>query len=65
MLNIKITTMIENKIIEVLTSDGALKSAEIAAKVGEEKTAVDKAIKALVKEEKVYSPKRCFYDVKK
>ncbi len=57
--------MIENKIIEVLTSEGALKSAEIAAKVGEEKAIVDKTIKALVKEEKVYSPKRCFYDVKK
>ena len=57
--------MIENKIIEVLTSEGALKSAEIATKVGEEKAIVDKTIKILVKEEKVYSPKRCFYDVKK
>ncbi len=57
--------MIESKIIEVLSSEGALKSAEIAAKVGQDKKDVDKAIKALVKEEKVYSPKRCFYDVKK
>lgn len=42
-----------------------LKGGQIADKSGIDKKDVDKAIKKLVKEEKIYSPKRCFYDVKK
>lgn len=57
--------MVEQKIIDVLSAEGAMRPGEIATKVGQEKSVVDKAIKALVKEEKVYSPKRCFYDVKR
>ncbi|MEG1635584.1 MAG: MarR family transcriptional regulator [Rikenellaceae bacterium] len=57
--------MIENQIIEALSKDGAMRPGDIATKVGAEKADVDKAIKSLVKQEKVYSPKRCFYDVKK
>ena len=45
-------------------SPDALKSGEIAEKTGQDKKQVDKAIKALVKEEKVFSPKRCFYQAK-
>lgn len=41
-----------------------MKSGEIAAATGQDKAAVDKAIKSLVKEEKVYSPARCFYQAK-
>ncbi len=41
-----------------------LKSGEIAEMTGQDKAQVDKAIKALVKEEKVMSPKRCFYQAK-
>ena len=41
-----------------------LKSGEVAEKCGLDKVAVDKAIKVLVKEEKVTSPKRCFYQAK-
>ncbi len=55
----------ENKVLEALESAGEVKVAQLAELVGEEKAAVDKVIKKLVKEEKVYSPKRCFYAVKK
>jgi predicted transcriptional regulator len=41
-----------------------LKSGEVAEKCGQDKNAVDKVIKTLVKEELVFSPKRCFYQVK-
>jgi DNA-binding IscR family transcriptional regulator len=38
-----------------------MKSAEIAALSGIEKAAVDKAIQALKKEERIISPKVCYY----
>ena len=41
-----------------------LKSAEIAALAGIEKTAVDKAIQSLKKEEMIISPKVCYYSAK-
>jgi predicted transcriptional regulator len=41
-----------------------LKCGEIAEKSGQDKNAVDKAIKVLVKEDLVTSPKRCFYQAK-
>ncbi len=46
-------------------SEAPLKSAEIAEKAGIEKKEVDKAIKKLKKDEKIFSPKRCFYDTSK
>lgn len=53
-------------IIKVLEeSETSLRPGEIAEKAGLEKKDVDKAIKQLKKEEKIFSPKRCFYDVKK
>ena len=45
-------------------SEQPLKGKEIAEKAGIEKKEVDKAIKKLKKEEKIYSPKNCFYAVK-
>ena len=42
-----------------------LRSAEIATAAGIDKADVDKAIKQLKKEEKIYSPKVCFYELKK
>jgi len=42
-----------------------LRPGEIALAAGIEKADVDKAIKQLKKEERIYSPKKCFYDVKK
>lgn len=41
-----------------------MKSAEIAAQAGIEKAAVDKAIQALKKEERIISPKVCYYTAK-
>lgn len=45
-------------------SEKPLKSAEIAAQAGIDKAVVDKAIQALKKEEKIVSPKMCFYSPK-
>jgi DNA-binding IscR family transcriptional regulator len=41
-----------------------MKSAEIAVQSGIEKAAVDKAIQSLKKEDKIMSPKVCFYSAK-
>ena len=41
-----------------------LKCGEVAEKCGLDKNAVDKAIKFLVKEDLVTSPKRCYYQAK-
>jgi DNA-binding MarR family transcriptional regulator len=53
-------------VIKTLSESGkAMKAGEIAEKAGVEKTDIDKAIKKLKKEEKIWSPKVCFYDIKK
>ena len=58
--------MVNDLIMQTLTVAGKpLKSGEIALTAGIDKAEVDKAIKQLKKEEKIYSPKNCFYDVKK
>jgi predicted transcriptional regulator len=49
----------------LVASNDPLKAGDIAAKSGIDKNEVDKALKKLVKEEKVFSPLRCFYAVKK
>lgn len=54
--------MNEEKVLQAMRQAGEpLKSAQIAEAAGLPKAEVDKAIKALVKEGKVESPKRCFY----
>lgn len=45
-------------------STSPLKSGEIADMTGQDKAQVDKAIKVLVKDDKVTSPKRCYYQAK-
>jgi len=45
-------------------SEKPLKPGEIASMVGIEKAEVDKAIKLLKKEEKIVSPKMCYYQAK-
>ena len=45
----------EEKILKALHEKGAVRPGDIAAKV----------IKKLAKEGKIYSPKRCFYDIQK
>lgn len=55
----------EEQIIKALEEKGAMRPGDIATAVGADKKEVDKVIKSLVKDEKIYSPKRCFYDVKR
>ncbi|MDP4207863.1 MAG: MarR family transcriptional regulator [Bacteroidota bacterium] len=52
-------------VLKTLKDAGApLRPGDIAEKAGIDKKEVDKAIKKLVAEEKVISPKRCFYAAK-
>lgn len=52
------------KVLSVLKQSGTpLKAGEIADQSGLDKKEVDKAIKVLVKETKISSPKRCYYQV--
>jgi len=56
----------KEKIIATLSkADKPLRPSEIVEISGLDKKEVDKAIKELKVEEKIFSPKRCFYDVKK
>ncbi|MBN1112186.1 MAG: MarR family transcriptional regulator [Bacteroidales bacterium] len=56
---------VKAKVLEFMKISGnAYKAAEIAEATGIDKKDVDKAIKALQKEEAVESPKRCFYQAK-
>lgn len=59
------TADMEEKIIKALEEGGAMRPGDIATAAGVSKDDVTKAIKKLVADGKVYSPKRCFYDVKK
>lgn len=53
------------KILSTVKSAGKpMKSGEIAEQSGIDKKDVDKAIKKLVAEGKMYSPQRCYYDLK-
>jgi len=53
-------------IIKTLSKAGKpMKASEIAAVAGIDKNDVDKIIKKLQKEEKIFSPQRCFFDIKK
>ena len=56
---------LKDQIVNLLKESEPLKGGEIAEKLSAEKKDVDKAIKDLKKEEKVISPKRCFYSVEK
>ena len=56
----------EEKLIETLTRAGKpMRSGEIAQANKLDKKEVEKAIKVLVKQGKLFSPVRCFYDIKK
>ncbi|MZQ96728.1 MAG: MarR family transcriptional regulator [Acidaminobacter sp.] len=43
----------------------AVRPGDIVEKTGADKKDVDKAIKQLKEEGKIYSPKRCFYEIVK
>jgi predicted transcriptional regulator len=47
------------------TAGEAVRPGDIAERTGADKKAVDKAIKQLKDEGKIYSPKRCFYEIVK
>ncbi|HXK82322.1 MAG TPA: MarR family transcriptional regulator [Bacteroidales bacterium] len=54
-----------NKVLDILKkSDKALKAVEIADIAGIDKKDVDKAMQQLKKEEKIFSPKRCYWSAK-
>lgn len=57
---------IQEKIIKAFEEVGqAMRPGEIAEKTGLEKKDIDKAIKKMRDEGSIFSPKRCFYDIKK
>jgi len=57
--------MSKEVVLSVLQKSGKpMKTAEIVAATGLDKKEVEKAIKALKTEEKVFSPKNCFYQAK-
>lgn len=57
---------IQEKIIKAFEETGkAMRSGEIAEKAGLDKKDVEKAIKKMKETETIFSPKRCFYDIKK
>ncbi len=56
----------KEKILNAFKESGqALKTGEIAEKTGIDSKEVGKLIKELKSDDKIYSPKRCFYDIKK
>lgn len=57
---------VKKNVLETLNnSEEPLKAGQIAEKTGIDKKEVDKALAALKKEEKIISPKRCFYAINK
>ena len=57
---------IQKIVLDTLNSAGKpMRAGEIATTGGLDKKDVEKAIKVLVKEDKLHSPVRCFYDIKK
>ncbi len=54
------------KIIKAFEDTGkAMRTGEIAEAAGLEKKEVEKAIKQMKASDTIFSPKRCFYDIKK
>ncbi|MCX6256284.1 MAG: MarR family transcriptional regulator [Bacteroidia bacterium] len=55
-----------DKVMQAIKKAGKpMRAGEIAEASGIEKKDVEKIIKVLVKEAKLHSPVRCFYDLKK
>lgn len=56
----------KEKVLNAMTEiGGPVRPGEVAEKTGIDKKELDKIFKTLVVENKIYSPKRCFYEVKK
>lgn len=57
--------MLKDQVLAALKeSVQPMKVAEVATKIAQDKIQVDKAIKELAKEEKAFSPKRCYWAAK-
>lgn len=56
---------LKDKVVELLSNSEAMRPGDIAAALGAEKKDLDKALKELKAEERIISPKRCFYSVPK
>jgi predicted transcriptional regulator len=55
----------KNKVLEAMSNAGkALKSGEIAELSGLDKKTVDKVMNELKKEDRIVSPKRCYWEPK-
>lgn len=53
-------------ILKAFQTEGkALKTGELVEKTGIDSKEISKLIKELQSEDKVYSPKRCYYDINK
>jgi predicted transcriptional regulator len=68
MVNSKINTIMDSKekVLKVMNEIGdAVRPGDIAEKAGIDKKELDKVIKVLKDEDKIFSPKRCFYQIKK
>lgn len=55
----------KENVLKVMAEIGdAVRSSYIAEKTGMDKKDLDKVIKVLKSEDKIFSPKRCFYQIK-
>ena len=55
----------EEKVLKAMEAGTPMRPGDIATVAGIDKDEATKIIKKLVAEGKVYSPKRCFYEIKK
>jgi len=54
-----------DKVLKIFSdAEEPMRPGEVAERAGLDRKDVDKAIKVLKKEEKIHSPKRCFYAIK-
>lgn len=57
---------LEEKVYEAMKAEGKpVRPGEIAKNLGVDSKDVSKAVKVLKEQEKIYSPKRCFYELTK
>lgn len=56
---------LKDKVLDLLKNEEPMKAGEIAEKLKVDKNDIDKALKKLKAEEKIISPKRCFYSIEK
>lgn len=56
----------KDKVLQAMNEmGGPVRPGDVAEKTGIDKKELDKIFKTLKDEDKIFSPKRCFYEVKK